>query len=149
MTWSNVPLVISTAGMFIEFLFDAFMKTFFCFSNCVRSHIDVCFKEGKCRFICVEHSCPGEYSMRLVEDLLPAKDLKRLNRRIQEENIRQGSFFILRKLSLENSSLSLSLLAEIDGLECCPYCPYAVIVDNPEDKIFRCLNPECLKETCR
>lgn len=29
--------------------------------------------------------------MRLVEELLPAKDLKRLNRRIQEENIRQGS----------------------------------------------------------
>ena len=40
-------------------------------------------------------------------------------------------------------------LAEIDGLECCPYCPYAVIVDNPNDKIFRCLNPECMKETCR
>jgi hypothetical protein len=28
--------------------------------------------------------------MRLVSELLPAKDLKRLNRRIQEENIRQG-----------------------------------------------------------
>ncbi|UJR37235.1 hypothetical protein I4U23_029944 [Adineta vaga] len=96
--------------------------------NCVRTHIDVCFKEGKCRFACVESSCPGEYTMRLVSELLPPKDLKRLNRRIQEENIRQ---------------------AEIDGLECCPYCPYAVIVDNPDDKIFRCLNPECMKETCR
>ncbi|CAF1668988.1 unnamed protein product, partial [Adineta ricciae] len=96
--------------------------------NCVRTHIDVCFKEGKCRFACVESSCPGEYTMRLVGELLPPKDLKRLNRRIQEENIRQ---------------------AEIDGLECCPYCPYAVIVDNPDDKVFRCLNPECMKETCR
>ncbi|CAF0773983.1 unnamed protein product [Adineta steineri] len=96
--------------------------------NCVRTHIDVCFKEGKYRFACVENSCPGEYTMRLINELLPSKDLKRLNRRIQEENIRQ---------------------AEIDGLECCPYCPYAVIVDNPNDKIFRCLNPECMKETCR
>ena len=69
----------------------AFEYLFFVlFSNCVRSHIDVCFKEGKCRFACVEHCCPGEYSMRLIEELLPAKDLKRLNRRIQEENIRQG-----------------------------------------------------------
>ncbi|CAF3685354.1 unnamed protein product [Rotaria socialis] len=96
--------------------------------NCVRTHIDLCFKEGKCRFVCVENLCPGEYTMRLVSELLPPKDLNRLNRRIQEENIRQ---------------------AEIDGLECCSYCPYAVIVDNPDDKVFRCLNPECMKETCR
>lgn len=61
------------------------------FRNCVRTHIDVCFKEGKCRFICVENSCPGEYPMRLINELLPEKDLKRLNRRIQEENIRQGN----------------------------------------------------------
>jgi hypothetical protein len=40
----------------------------------------------------VENSCPGEYSMRLVNELLPPKDLKRLNRRIQEENIRQGKY---------------------------------------------------------
>ncbi|CAF3065416.1 unnamed protein product [Rotaria sp. Silwood2] len=58
--------------------------------NCVRTHIDICFKEGKCRFACVENSCPGEYTIRLVSELLSPKDLKRLNRRIQEENIRQG-----------------------------------------------------------
>jgi len=29
--------------------------------------------------------------MRLINELLPEKDLKRLNRRIQEENIRQGN----------------------------------------------------------
>jgi len=96
--------------------------------NCVRIHIDVCFKEGKSRFACAENSCPGEYTIQLVSELLPPKDINRLHKRIQEENIRQ---------------------AEIDGLECCPYCPYAVIVDNPDDKIFRCLNPECMKETCR
>jgi hypothetical protein len=60
------------------------------FRSCVRTHIDLCFKDGKCRFACVESSCPGEYSMRLVNELLPPKDLNRLNRRIQEENIRQG-----------------------------------------------------------
>jgi hypothetical protein len=66
------------------------IKCFSSFRNCVRTPIDVCFKEGKCRFACVENLCPGEYSMRLVDDLLTPKDLKRLNRRIQEENIRQG-----------------------------------------------------------
>jgi hypothetical protein len=64
------------------------------FRNCVRTHIDVCFKEGKCRFACVENSCPGEYSMRLVSELLPPKDLNRLHKRIQEENIRQGNMNI-------------------------------------------------------
>ncbi|UJR08976.1 hypothetical protein I4U23_013226 [Adineta vaga] len=96
--------------------------------SCVRTHIDVSFKEGKCRFACVESSCPGEYAIQLVSELLSPNDLNRLNRRIQEENIRQ---------------------AEIDDLECCPYCPYAAIVDNPDDKVFRCLNPECMRETCR
>ncbi|CAF5049689.1 unnamed protein product, partial [Rotaria sp. Silwood1] len=57
--------------------------------HCVRTHIDVCFKEGKCRFVCVENLCPGEYTMSLVSELLSPKDLNRLNRRIQEENIRQ------------------------------------------------------------
>ena len=66
-------------------------RLYFYYRNCVRTHIDVCFKEGKCRFACVESSCPGEYTMRLVGELLPPKDLKRLNRRIQEENIRQGN----------------------------------------------------------
>jgi hypothetical protein len=38
----------------------------------------------------VENLCPGEYTTRLISELLPPKDLNRLNRRIQEENIRQG-----------------------------------------------------------
>jgi hypothetical protein len=61
------------------------------FRSCVRTHIDVCFKEGKCRFACVENCCPGEYSIPLINELLPPKDLNRLHKRIQEENIRQGS----------------------------------------------------------
>lgn len=40
-------------------------------------------------------------------------------------------------------------MAGIDGLESCPHCPFAVVIDNPNEKLFRCLNPECLKVTCR
>lgn len=99
-----------------------------CCRSCTRTHIDVCFQEGKCRFACVESSCSGEYTIQLVNELLSPKDVQRLHKRLQEVNIRQ---------------------AAIDGLECCPHCPYAVIVENPDDKVFRCLNPECMKETCR
>ncbi len=85
--------------------------------------------------------------MSLVNELLPPKDINRLHKRIQEENIRQG---IMNRFTRKRCySFLFFHLAEIDGLECCPYCPYAVIVDNPDDKIFHCLNPECMKETCR
>ncbi len=40
-------------------------------------------------------------------------------------------------------------LACIDGLESCPHCPFAIVIDNPEEKLFRCINPACLKVTCR
>jgi len=114
--------------------------------SCVRTHVDVCFREGKCRFACVESSCSGgEYALQLVNELLSPKDVQRLNKRLQEENIRQG-----KTTTISHSNIRFFFsLAGIDGLECCPHCPYAVIVDNPNDKVFRCLNPECMKETCR
>ena len=87
--------------------------------------------------------------MSLIGELLPPKDLNRLNRRIQEENIRQGNISARPTDRDARRRRPLFISAEIDGLECCPYCPYAVIVDNPDDKVFRCLNPECMKETCR
>jgi len=36
---------------------------------------------------------------------------------------------------------------DIPGLEKCPFCPYAVIIENPDDKIFNCAI--CKKDTCR
>lgn len=39
--------------------------------------------------------------------------------------------------------------AAIEGLENCPYCPWAVVIDNPYEKLFRCLNDDCLKVSCR
>lgn len=39
--------------------------------------------------------------------------------------------------------------AAIEGLEMCPYCPWAVVIDNPHEKLFRCLNEACLKVSCR
>lgn len=38
--------------------------------------------------------------------------------------------------------------ANIDGLESCPFCDFATIPD-PHDKLFFCLNKDCMKESCR
>lgn len=38
--------------------------------------------------------------------------------------------------------------ANLDGLETCPFCDFAMIVPENE-KIFKCINQDCLIESCR
>jgi TRIAD3 protein (E3 ubiquitin-protein ligase RNF216) len=41
-------------------------------------------------------------------------------------------------------------LAGLGGLEKCPFCvEYAVIIDNPDERLFRCEKLDCLKVSCR
>lgn len=40
-------------------------------------------------------------------------------------------------------------LAALDGLEICPSCPYAAVIENPAEKLFRCTNEACQQVTCR
>lgn len=40
-------------------------------------------------------------------------------------------------------------MAAIEGLETCPFCPFAIVIDNEHEKLFRCQNDECKKVTCR
>lgn len=39
--------------------------------------------------------------------------------------------------------------AEIDGLAKCPHCPWACVIENPDEKLFHCQNEVCRKVTCR
>jgi hypothetical protein len=39
--------------------------------------------------------------------------------------------------------------AAIEGLETCPSCPWAVVIENPDEKLFRCMNESCGKVSCR
>lgn len=40
-------------------------------------------------------------------------------------------------------------LAGISGLESCPFCPFAIVIENPDENLFRCLNEACRQVTCR
>ena len=60
--------------------------------------------------------------------LLPAAMTATMQRREQQQQLRS---------------------ANIDNLESCPACDFAIIIENEEERVFRCLNPNCLKETCR
>ena len=39
--------------------------------------------------------------------------------------------------------------AELEGLETCPFCPYALVIENEHERLFRCGNEECMKVSCR
>ncbi|ORY91619.1 hypothetical protein BCR35DRAFT_298856 [Leucosporidium creatinivorum] len=50
----------------------------------------------------------------------------------------------LEKLRLEADIAILTA----EGLKMCPFCPYAVILDDPEATELDCLNPDCARRTC-
>ena len=39
--------------------------------------------------------------------------------------------------------------AGLEGLEECPFCEYKVVIDNAEEKLFRCENDDCGVISCR
>ncbi|TFY56114.1 hypothetical protein EVJ58_g7836 [Rhodofomes roseus] len=39
--------------------------------------------------------------------------------------------------------------AGLEGLEECPHCDYKVVIENEQEKLFRCQNEECMAVTCR
>lgn len=50
---------------------------------------------------------------------------------------------------LENRQAEELRSAELENLVSCPYCPYQTIMDNTEDRVMRCLNPGCGRDSCR
>jgi E3 ubiquitin-protein ligase RNF216 len=39
--------------------------------------------------------------------------------------------------------------AGLENLEECPFCDFKYVIENPEEKLFRCQNEECRAITCR
>ena len=39
--------------------------------------------------------------------------------------------------------------AGLEGLVKCPFCHYCTVMENPEDKVLICRNPDCGRESCR
>ena len=72
--------------------------------------------------------CQSRFAERELARLLPLKSLDLLQRLQLAEELEE---------------------ADIEGLETCPSCPWAVVIDNPEEKLFRCMNESCGKVSCR
>ncbi|KAG8281404.1 hypothetical protein J6590_059700 [Homalodisca vitripennis] len=92
----------------------------------VTRSTEVRIGDGHTTFPCLS-DCGSHFSLNLLQNLLEARAFAKLLQRIQLDEVKA---------------------AEIEGLEMCPFCEFATIPP-PETNIFTCLNPECLRESCR
>lgn len=84
--------------------------------------------QGRTSFRCLGGECKAEFSLATLKRVLKPSIFSNLLVRKQQEEI---------------------AAAGIEDLVACPFCNFQTIMPNPEDKIFKCLNPECMKDSCR
>ncbi|CAG0894515.1 unnamed protein product [Darwinula stevensoni] len=99
----------------------------FC-GSCVKRHVNEQVGQGRVDFPCLDVSCSALFDYRTLAKLMKPSVMSRILKQKQAEEIKA---------------------ADIPCLECCPFCDFAMIVEDSNEKLFRCLNPECMKESCR
>lgn len=77
---------------------------------------------------CMDASCKEEISLKALRGLLRPQVIDLILRRSQQAELRN---------------------AQLANMETCPFCDFALIIENPDERVFRCQNPDCLKESCR
>ncbi|WVF67056.1 hypothetical protein IAT40_001800 [Kwoniella sp. CBS 6097] len=97
--------------------------------ECVTKHAETKLGEEKTAILCMDmSSCQSVFPESELTRLLSEKSLSLYHRLKQANELEQ---------------------AGIEGLESCPNCPFAAVIDNPHEKLFRCMNEECGQVTCR
>lgn len=99
---------------------------FFCI-ECVTRSVETKLSDADTSFCCLGENCDGEFSLVTLEKILPTKLYAKVLRKKQAAEVTK---------------------AKVPGLESCPSCDFAYI-PNQYDKIFKCQNPDCRRETCR
>ncbi|ELU12923.1 hypothetical protein CAPTEDRAFT_155420 [Capitella teleta] len=99
----------------------------FC-SECIRRSSEEILGLAKLDFPCLQAGCGSPFTLSTLQKALKPKTFDLLLRKIQETEIEQ---------------------AGLDDLVKCPFCTFATIMPNPEDKVLYCKNPDCLRESCR
>lgn len=97
----------------------------FCHACIVRG-TEAKLSDGQSHIQCFVN-CESEFSLAVLQKVL-----------------KPTQFSILLKKRQENEIMT----AGLEGLVSCPFCHFASIPP-PENKVFECLNPECMKESCK
>ncbi|XP_052233006.1 E3 ubiquitin-protein ligase RNF216-like [Dreissena polymorpha] len=85
------------------------------------------FGQGKADLKCMTDRCGSSFPKSQLVRALPREMLARYEDRVAEENLK---------------------LADLGDLVKCPHCEFRAFMDK-SDKVFRCQNDKCMKETCR
>ncbi|CAH0547652.1 unnamed protein product [Brassicogethes aeneus] len=94
--------------------------------DCVKKSCEVALGDGKLEFPCLA-DCGAHFGLQTLQNCLPPKMFSKL---------------------AQKKAVAEVKAAGIEDLEMCPFCDFATI-PYEADKIFRCLNPDCMKESCR
>ncbi|CAH1170276.1 unnamed protein product [Phaedon cochleariae] len=97
----------------------------FC-KDCVKRGAEHVIGKADIKFPCLAN-CESEFALHTIQMVLPVKIFARLTQRISSEEIKR---------------------ANVEGLETCPFCDFAMVLEK-DDKIFKCINEDCLIESCR
>lgn len=97
--------------------------------GCARRSAEECIGNRKTNLLCMDQSdCKLPFSESEIQRFLPAKTFELWHRIKQEQELE---------------------LAQIPGLESCPFCSYAVVIENEQERLFRCENSQCGVVSCR
>ena len=99
----------------------------FCASCLMNYAKEAAFGQGKAALTCMSDGCDGTFPFSQLKKALPINILEKYEDRVQEESL---------------------LMAQMEDFVRCPSCDFAVILPL-EDKVLKCQNPSCGKETCR
>ena len=100
----------------------------FC-QECIQRGSEVAIGEGKTQLRCLGQ-CDQDFKLATLQKALKPHIYAKWIKQIQAGELEQ---------------------AGIEGLEQCPFCPFATIMESSpeENKVFSCQNPDCGKESCR
>ncbi|KAL5526297.1 hypothetical protein ACEPAF_8020 [Sanghuangporus sanghuang] len=100
----------------------------FC-KGCITSYAENQLGQHNPNIVCMDQSgCKLAFTDAELKRFLPAKLLELYERFKQAKEIEA---------------------AELDGLEECPFCEYKAVIDNPDEKLFRCEREDCGAVSCR
>ena len=98
----------------------------FC-TNCVKRGVETQIGQNNNQVTCFT-DCKGKFPVSAMKKVLDPNIFTKYCQRTTVEELQA---------------------AGIDNIEFCPKCGWPNNIINPDDKIFKCVNEECLKETCR
>jgi len=101
----------------------------FC-SSCVTTYAEGLLGSHNTNIVCMDQSgCKQLFPISELRRLLPEKLMELYERVKQRKEIE---------------------MAGLENLEECPFCEYKCVIENPDEKLFRCGNEEtCGAITCR